>query len=254
MTEVDWKTALKEHRDSETPTVPLHECDVLDPALTEYAGHLAWLGIAWRPKDKSHPYYAGMRELIEEQTRAERERTARHFADLLPARYRSYSFGNLRRHAGNKAAVDAAEALTVGGNLYVWGAPGNGKTHLAVATGRRLAEAGHRVAFYGVVDLFNRIRSSFGSGGERPNLEWVDVLILDDLGKIKPTEFVYEVFYAALEHRWAAEKSTVFTANHRPSAAAAHLSPDSESAAAVLSRMASGVVVEVRGADERLPK
>lgn len=257
MTHDEWKAVLEEQRPKgreaqRGPDVPVEECEVIDANLAEYAGNAAWIGIAWRPKDRSHPYFADITALREEWRRQDAERTAKHFVDHLPTRYRRYTLDNLRAHVGNRAALTAADALKLGSNLYVWGPAGNGKTHLAVATGRRLAEAGHRVSFYGVVELFNQIRSSF-NGGERPNLEWPEVLILDDLGKIKPTEFVYEVFYAALESRWANEKTTIFTANHRPSQAAAQLSADSESAAAILSRMASGAVIEVKGRDERLP-
>ncbi|HEX7038917.1 MAG TPA: ATP-binding protein [Trueperaceae bacterium] len=252
---VDFLRLPKGHDARRGPDLPPEECEVLDQTLAEYAGHLAWIGIAWRPKDRSHPYYAGLRELQDEWAAEQRERLTQTFTERLPARYRRYTFDTLRRHPGNAAAIDAAKALQPGQNLYLWGPAGNGKTHLAVATGRRLAEAGHRVAFYGVVALFAQIRASFApDGAPRPDLAFPDVLILDDLGKVKPTEFVYQEFYAALEARWANEKSTVFTANHRPSAAAEHLSPDSESAAAILSRMASGVVVEVRGRDERLPR
>ncbi|MCK9513771.1 MAG: ATP-binding protein [Pigmentiphaga sp.] len=233
--------------------IPLDECEILDPTLTDYAGSPAWIGIAWRPKDRNHPYYTGLKELLETRDAQARNRAARNYADQLPSRYRAYTLDRLRRHPGNQAAVHAAANLTPGTNLYLWGPAGNGKTHLAVATGHRLAAEGHRVTFWGVVELFNRIRGSFATNAERPNLEAPEILILDDLGKIKPTDFVYETFYGALEHRWANEKTTIFTANHRPSDAARHLSTDSESAAAVLSRMASGAVIEIKGRDERLP-
>lgn len=234
--------------------LPLDDCEVIDPTLTDFTGNPAWIGIAWRPKDRNHPYYDTLRGLREELEATERERLHRHYTEQLPSRYRAYTLDTLRRHPGNTAAIDAAENLKPGTNLYLWGAAGNGKTHLATATGHHLAAAGHRVTFWGVVELFNRIRGSFATNAERPNLETPEILILDDLGKIKPTEFVYETFYAAIEHRWANEKTTIFTANHRPSDAARHLSIDSESAAAILSRMASGVVLEIRGRDERLPQ
>ena len=233
--------------------MPPEACEVIDAQLAEFVGREAWLGIAWVPRDKSHPYHQEHRSGLAQFERERRERAALHYADRLPSRYRAYSFTTLRRHPGNQAAIAAAQSLNPTSNLYIWGPPGNGKTHLAVAAGRRFAEDGYSVAFWGVVELFNRTRSSF-AGGDRPNLEAPDVLILDDLGKVKPTEFVYEVFYGALEYRWANEKAVVFTANHKPSAAAAQVASDSESAAAVLSRMASGTVVEVRGEDERLPR
>ncbi|HEX7040105.1 MAG TPA: ATP-binding protein, partial [Trueperaceae bacterium] len=139
--------------------------------------------------------------------------------------------------------------------LYLWGPAGNGKTHLAIATGHHLAETGHTVAFHGIAALFAQIRASFAPDGPpRPHLHHPDILILDDLGKIKPTEFVYETFYATLETRWSQEKTIIFTANHRPLDAANQLAPDPESAAAILSRMASGTVTEIKGRDERLPR
>lgn len=233
--------------------LPPEECKILDPGLTELAGYPAWLGIAWEPLNPDHPINVRRRETFQEYERDSHARNADRYTQDLPSRYRAYTLDTLRQNAGNQAAINAATNLQLGQNLYIWGPAGNGKTHLAVATGRRLASAGHRVKFWGVVELFNTLRSSFGTGGERPNLERPDILILDDLGKIKPTEFVYEVFYGAIEHRWANEKTTIFTANHRPSDAARHMSNDPESAAAILSRMASGVVAEVRGADQRLP-
>lgn len=235
------------------PELPLEECEIIDRNLTELAGHRAWLGIAWLPKDPNHPYNVQRRKDLEEIHRESNARNAARFTERLPTRYRTYTLNNLREHPGNQAAIHAANNLQLGSNLYLWGAAGNGKTHLAIATGRHLAAQGHRVTFWGVIELFNTLRASFGTGAERPNLDNPDILILDDLGKIKPTEFVYEVFYGAIEHRWANQKTTIFTANHRASDAAKHLSPDTESAAAILSRMASGTVTEIRGRDERLP-
>lgn len=236
-----------------TPMLPPDECEILDRTLADFAGDPSWIGIAWRPKDKNHPYYAGQRDLMAEYERENRTRITNRYIDALPSRYRNYTLDTLRRHPGNQAAINAATNLTLGANLYVWGPAGNGKTHLAVATGRHYATRGHHVRFWGVVELFNRLRNSFHTNEPRPDLERPEILILDDLGKIKPTEFVYETFYGALEHRWANEKTTIFTANHRPSETARHMSTDPESAAAILSRMASGTVVEIRGKDERLP-
>ena len=236
-----------------TRMLPPDECEILDQTLADLVGYPAWLGIAWRPKDPNHPHNVHARDFMAEYERENRARNAASYVDALPSRYRNYTLDTLRRHPGNQAAINAATDLQLGQNLYIWGPAGNGKTHLAAATGRHYAARGHRVTFWGVVELFNRLRNSFGTGAERPNLERPEILILDDLGKIKPTEFVYETFYGALEHRWANEKTTIFTANHRPSEAARHMSTDPESAAAILSRMASGTVIEIRGKDERLP-
>ncbi len=86
------------------------------------------------------------------------------------------------------------------------------------------------------------------------NLITAGVLILDDLGKVKTSEFVYETLYACLEARWSNGKTTVFTANHKPGIVADRLTPaslDTEAADAILSRMIAGRVIEVSGTDRR---
>jgi DNA replication protein DnaC len=88
----------------------------------------------------------------------------------------------------------------------------------------------------------------------RPNLVAPGVLILDDLGKVKTSEFVYETLYACLESRWSNAKTTILTANHKPGVVADRLTPaslDREAADAILSRLIAGQVIEVKGMDER---
>lgn len=224
---------------------------VLDEGLRNYAGNPAWEGIAWITPEAAEVRGAAMAEYELELEARWATRNREMWLATLPKRYQGYSFDTLEHHEGNAEAIDAAQNLAPGTNLFIWGDAGNGKTHLSVALGHALVGA-KQVAFYGVVELFNRIRRAVGGRDIAPDLERPDVLILDDLGKVKPTDFVYQEFYGTLEHRWANEKTTIFTANHRASAAARQLAPDEESAAAILSRMAAGGVVEVKGADHRL--
>lgn len=227
------------------------EIVIIDPNLAEYAGVPAWEGTAWRYADDA----AGLLPDWARDVQADRQALVLDkFLQALPARYRRYNLTGLHQHAGNQEAINQANALQLGENLYLHGLAGNGKTHLAVATARRFAETGRTARFYGVVDLFNQIRGSFNGQTERPNLLAPEVLVLDDLGKVKPTEFVFQEIYAALEARWANELTTIFTANHGPKQAAAALASqgDGESAAAIVSRLASGKVAHVVGKDLRL--
>lgn len=221
------------------------EIIILDPKLADFAGDPAWKHIAW----------ANAAEHATAQARQEQERRDRYtsrYLDSLPPKYRNYTLDSLRIHPGNRAAFDAAQALQPNQNLFLHGPAGTGKTHLAVATGRRFTESGLLVRCHGVVELIHQTRQSFGGTGVAPDLQTPQVLILDDFGKLKPTEWAYELLYAALEYRWAHELSTIITANHKPSTAAERASPDGESAGALLSRLASGITAQVTGTDERM--
>ncbi|MBB5363965.1 hypothetical protein HNQ08_003072 [Deinococcus humi] len=66
--------------------------------------------------------------------------------------------------------------------------------------------------------------------------------MLDDIDKLKPTPYVYEMFYVLIEDRWARGKVTVFTAQLDVSGAARVLTPESNLLAAdpLASRLAGG--------------
>ncbi len=183
--------------------------------------------------------------------RARTNRTA--YLESLPLRYQSYTLERLRSHTGNRDALEAVMQLELGSSLYLYGTPGNGKTHLAVALGFRLLEAGS-VTFWNTARLYAVLRDCVAGNAPTPNLLAPKTLILDDLGKVKASEFVYETIYTALEGRWSEGRTTVFTANHKPGIVADRLTPaslDRESANAILSRLVAGRVIEVRGRDER---
>ncbi len=181
-----------------------------------------------------------------------RQRRLDYFSSL-PARYQRYRLEQLELNEGNKTALAAVSSFAVGDSLYLWGAPGNGKTHLACALGIRLLEVGS-VRFWNLAALFAQLRECIAHDLPKPNLQTPDVLILDDLGKVKASEFVYEVMYACLEGRWSNGKTTILTANHKPGVVADRLTPpsfDRPAADALLSRLVAGRVIEVRGEDRR---
>lgn len=199
---------------------------------------------------------AWVHELLSSYSKAhdpayEAERRLADFTETLPTRYRMYTYATLREHSGNRAAIEAARQLDGSTNLYLWGAAGNGKTHLAIAIAHERAK-NQRVAFWSIPALFQRLRWAALGEASCPDLLGPDTLVLDDIGKIKGTEFVFQELYRIVEERWSNERSTVFTANHRPSEAAARIIDDTPSQGALTSRFAAGRVVEVRGEDERV--
>ena len=107
--------------------------------------------------------------------------------------------------------------------LLLYGPPGTGKTHLAAAVGNHLVGQGIAAFFTVVPELLNNLRHSLFDNnddqhGERDLLRRiaeVPVLILDDLGAERGSEWVREQLYLVVNYRYNHLLPTVITTNAR---------------------------------------
>lgn len=153
---------------------------------------------------------------------------------------------------GNPAHLDSIRHVCDGGGLFLFGGVGLGKTHLAstivceLLRGHVEARPGYAptatgfsnflthpddpsqgfymcpqrdIAFWSIPDLYGRIRSSFGRE-EGPGMEEIIgacvrcyLLVLDDVGAHKPTEWSEETLFRIVDGRYGEAKSTVYTSN-----------------------------------------
>jgi DNA replication protein DnaC len=145
----------------------------------------------------------------------------------IPKRYQHCSFDNFsayneslqRAVAQARAVADAFPAVTRG--LFLEGQPGVGKTHLAAAVLKCVIErAGAHGLFYDTRDLLRVIRSTYDPSIRTTELEILrpvmraDLLVLDDIGAEKTSEWVEETMNLIVNTRYNERRVTVFTSNY----------------------------------------
>lgn len=135
----------------------------------------------------------------------------------VPARFRGAQVSDL--DAGLSALV-AGWALEPS-NLLLVGPAGSGKTHAAVAACReRWALTGRAPAFWHTAALLDALRPDGRLEDVHP-LVAADVLVLDDLGAQKVTEWVQERLDLIVNARWAENRPVIVTSNFPPERLAA---------------------------------
>jgi len=140
--------------------------------------------------------------------------------NFRPASLMSFNPGDHLQHVLNIVAAYARDYpnLPKPGLLLV-GPPGSGKTHLAVGALRELLERGHEGVFFDYQHLLEQIRSGYDESigtskreAYRTALE-TEVLLLDDLGSHRVTEWVQDTIESIVSYRYNHRKAVIATTN-----------------------------------------
>ena len=127
--------------------------------------------------------------------------------------------------AKREAQILLDEFLSLDGRGLVFvGAVGVGKTHLAVAILRELIERYQvRGLFYQFGALLRQIQDSYNPISQTSELKVLepvfeaDVLVLDELGASKPTDWVRDTMMQIINTRYNDKRVTIFTTNYSDS-------------------------------------
>lgn len=104
--------------------------------------------------------------------------------------------------------------------LLLMGPSGVGKTHLAVAALRELIRRGHAGLFCDYRELLKEIQASYNPASESTEMailepiRTVEILVLDDLGASKPSDWVRDIVGIVLNARYNERRTTIITTNY----------------------------------------
>lgn len=164
------------------------------------------------------------------------------------------------RQAAYEAAVAFGAALVAKKrpqSLYVVGDIGAGKTFLCSCLCTDLVRKGQRVVWRNMSEVLREIRASF----DRRDIQESEVikgfispqvLVLDDLGKERPTEWAVEQLFAIVNARYDEGKALIVTTNYGSEELARRLTPRPDANGYADDTTAKAIVDRLRGMSNRV--
>lgn len=144
----------------------------------------------------------------------------------IPRRYTDCHFQSYKvmnpsqERAFRFASRLAMEYPAVERGLLLMGSVGVGKTHLAVSILKALTERGFLCRFYEFGALLKEIQNSYNPVSQVTELKVLqpifdcEILVLDEIGASKPTDWVRDTMAHIINTRYNDKKLTIFTTNY----------------------------------------
>jgi len=159
-----------------------------------------------------------------------------------------------------KAWPDLIKSSSDTKGFLLMGNAGIGKTMLASIIARDMLDKGIQVVFVSSADLLAELRDAQfrkDEGGIEAKIETLakaQALILDDVGKEKPTEWVQSMYYRLIDLRYRSNLLTGFTTNYYPKDLAERLGDFGEATVSRILGMTVDYLLYAKDYDHRTKK
>lgn len=129
--------------------------------------------------------------------------------------------GNPKLHAEITKYMNNWKAMKQNGyGFYLWGNVGAGKTHAAIVLANELMEREMvEVLFLNMPEAITRVKNTFDSEIKSEDsklferMKEMELLVLDDVGVEKYSDWMADQMYQIIDHRWKNRKPMIITSN-----------------------------------------
>ncbi|HEX2986129.1 MAG TPA: ATP-binding protein [Caproiciproducens sp.] len=160
------------------------------------------------------------------EAKAAENRLKRYKWAAIPELFRESSLNKYERRPGTEQAYEAVKTyllnrednISAGKGLLLYGPCGTGKTHLGCAILNRVLADSHTAAYWNVPEMFDLLLPGRAESNEQGDVldkaYYARVLLLDDLGAEKPSEWTQKQLTIIVDARYRDNKPTIITTNN----------------------------------------